>query len=234
VSAQRAFWDRSIRRTRVKLCEFESLDAAFPACRMGADALGFHMFKQQDVAFKTMLFAGIFKHLPAETNRTLLTDLDADVLLENVLPWLQLHTLQLYPDWTAEQVATLRARAPGLTILKVMSARPEENFAGDRAFIDRYKACADGFLLDSIRAGGSGKPADWDHCAEVVARSPLPVFLAGGLTAENVGDAIRRVKPFGVDVETGVSDRITNGPLIKNLDKCRRFLEAVRQADAMI
>ena len=234
MSAQRAFWDRSLRRTRVKLCEFESLDASFPACKMGADALGFHMFKKQDVAFKTTLFEGIFKYLPAETDRTLLSDLDADVLLEQVLPRLQLHTIQLYPDWTAEAVAAFRARAPGLKILKVMSAQPEENFAGDRAFIDRYKACVDGFLLDSVRDGGSGKPADWDHCAEVVARSPLPVFLAGGLTPENVGDAIRWVKPFGVDVETGVSDRIANGPLIKDLDKCRRFLEAVRKADAMI
>jgi len=112
-----------------------------------------------------------------------------------------------------------------------MSAQSTENVVDDRAFLDRYKDVADAILLDSFRAGGTGKLADLDHCRDVVALSPLPVFLAGGLTVDNVGAAIEHVKPFGVDVETGVSDRIPGGPLIKNLDKCTRFLNAVRVND---
>ena len=92
----------------------------------------------------------------------------------------------------------------------------------------------DGFLLDSYRAGGTGKTADWEHCAAIVRAARRPVFLAGGLTADNLGEAIARVGPFGVDVESGVSDRLPNGSLVKNPDKCRRFVTAVRSADTAL
>ena len=89
----------------------------------------------------------------------------------------------------------------------------------------------DAYLLDSHRVGGTGLVADWRHCEQIVRRAKLPVFLAGGLSANNVAEAIRIVRPFGVDVESGVSDRIPGGPLVKNMLKCRRFIDAVRRAD---
>ncbi|MBM4280855.1 MAG: phosphoribosylanthranilate isomerase [Deltaproteobacteria bacterium] len=226
-----SLWNAGSRRTRVKLCEFESLDAAYPATLAGADALGFHIFKHHDVDYKVQLFATIFAHLPAAANRTLLTDLDRDVLEQKVMAKLEWDSVQLYPDWTPAEVRAFRQTIGDVKILKVMSAQSTENVVDDRAFLDRYKDVADAILLDSFRAGGTGKLADLDHCRDVVALSPLPVFLAGGLTVDNVGAAIEHVKPFGVDVETGVSDRIPGGPLIKNLDKCTRFLNAVRVND---
>jgi phosphoribosylanthranilate isomerase len=63
--------------------------------------------------------------------------------------------------------------------------------------------------------------ADWDHCAAIVKAARRPVFLAAGLTPENVREAIARVNPFGVDAETGVSDRDAYGALIKNAGKSR-------------
>ncbi len=229
--ANHAMWRTTSTRTRVKLCEFESLDAAYPATLMGADALGFHIFKHHDVAFKVQLFAGIFEHLPRAANRTLLTDLDKDVLERDVLPKLALDAIQLYPDWTADEVRSFRAAIGDVKILKVMSAVTSENVTDDDAFLARYADCVDGILLDSFRRGGTGQLADLDHCASIVNKSALPVFLAGGLRIENVADIVAKVKPFGVDVETGVSDRIDGGPLIKNLDKCQRFLNAVRMGD---
>lgn len=141
--------------------------------------------------------------------------------------------MQLYPDWSPEQIAALRAHVrPGLRFLKVMSAQPVENvITNPREFVRAYGGVVEGFLLDSYRVGGIGKTADWDRCAAVVRATPLPVFLAGGLTVDNVAEAIQHVRPFGVDVETGVSDRIPNGPLVKNMAKCASFIEAVRQAD---
>jgi phosphoribosylanthranilate isomerase len=139
--------------------------------------------------------------------------------------------VQLYPDWSPAEVRAFRERIGDVRILKVMSAQTNENVVDDRAFLARYQDVADAILLDSFRAGGTGKLADLDHCRDIVAMSPLPVFLAGGLTVDNVGAAIEHVQPFGVDVETGVSDRIPGGPLIKNLDKCTRFLGAVRVHD---
>jgi phosphoribosylanthranilate isomerase len=138
--------------------------------------------------------------------------------------------VQLYPDWPAPEVADLRAAGP--RILKVVSARPEENFSPDyEAVFGRYRDVVDGFLLDSSRAGGTGQTADWGHCARLVRLARRPVFLAGGLTADNVSSAIRTVRPFGVDVETGVSYRVPGGPLVKSLEKCRAFIDAVLRAD---
>jgi phosphoribosylanthranilate isomerase len=211
---------------RVKLCEFESLDAAYGAARLGAHGLGFHLFCTQNVRARLQRFRAIFRHLPARTDRVLLTDLEMHDL-EFVLDRLAVHTVQLYPDWTPAQIARLRA-GRRLKVLKVMSAVPEENFADDDAFLARYGSCTDGILLDSRRRGGTGVPADWDHCADLVRRSPVPVFLAGGLTSANVSEAIRKVQPFGVDVENGVSERIPGGPLVKDMAKVAAFLEAAR------
>jgi phosphoribosylanthranilate isomerase len=224
-------WSASSRRTRVKLCEFESLDAAYPAALAGADALGFHIFSHHDVEYKVKLFTTIFAHLPRNTNRTLLTDLDRDVLQTKVMDKLEWDSVQLYPDWSPADVRAFRQHIGDVKILKVMSAQTSENVLDDKAFLSRYDGIVDGILLDSFRAGGTGKLADLDHCRDIVAMSPLPVFLAGGLTAETVGAALARVSPFGVDVETGVSDRIPGGPLIKNLSKCMSFLTAVHRFD---
>ncbi|WP_437487599.1 phosphoribosylanthranilate isomerase [Sorangium sp. So ce1014] len=225
-------WDAAVPYTRIKLCEFEALDPAVEASHLGADALGFHLFRHQDVDEKVARFRQIFRYLPAGVDKVLLTDLDAELLV-GILGSLPVDTVQLYPDWSPAQIVALRARVrPGLRILKVLSAQPEENVIPDHGELVRmYGAVVEGFLLDSYRVGGTGKTADWDRCAAVVRATPLPLFLAGGLTMANVAEAIRRVRPFGVDVETGVSDRIPNGPLVKNMAKCARFIDAVRRAD---
>lgn len=221
--------------TRVKLCEFESLDAAYEASFIGVDALGFHIFQHQDIDAKLQKFAEIFGFLPPTVDKVLLTDLPASTLAERILPRLRLEGIQFYPDAPPEEIRELRKAFPEPFILKLMSAQFEENRLTDpRAFIAEYESCVDGFLLDSFRIGGTGERADWAECARVVQMSPLPVFLAGGLTAQNVGEAIRQVRPFGVDVENGVSDRIPGGPLVKNLGKCRTFVQAVRTADAYV
>ena len=64
-----SMWNAQSKRTRVKLCEFESLDAAYPATIAGADALGFHIFKHHDVDYKVRLFATIFAHLDRKSTR---------------------------------------------------------------------------------------------------------------------------------------------------------------------
>lgn len=229
---QTRLWDRAQSFTRVKLCEFDSLDAAYPAEFTGADALGFHIFRSHDLEYRIRLFEGILKYSPGHVNRVLLTDIEMEDVFR-VLERLAFDSIQLYPDWVGDELRTFRARLPAhIKILKVMSAKPSENFtADDGAFLDAYAAVADAILLDSVREGGSGKTSDWDHCARIVERSPIPVLLAGGLTATNVAEAIARVKPYGVDVETGVSDRIPNGPRIKNISKCLQFVQAVRQCD---
>ena len=86
---------------------------------------------------------------------------------------------------------------------------------------------ADAILVDANiegRHGGTGQLADWDLAAEVVRVSTKPVVLAGGLTPDNVADAIRKVRPYAVDVATGVESE----PGIKDEAKMRAFFDAVR------
>jgi phosphoribosylanthranilate isomerase len=78
---------------------------------------------------------------------------------------------------------------------------------------------------DPVRHGGTGRTIDWDRAARVAATRR--VLLAGGLTPANVADAIRKVRPYGVDVASGIEDR----PGIKNAESMRAFVTAVREAE---
>jgi phosphoribosylanthranilate isomerase len=96
-----------------------------------------------------------------------------------------------------------------------------------------YSPYVHAFLLDSGRPnaatpelGGTGRQHDWTISAEFVEASQLPVFLAGGLSPANVGEAIRQVKPFGVDLSSGVR---TEGRLDER--KLTAFVLSVRKAD---
>ncbi len=97
---------------------------------------------------------------------------------------------------------------------------------GDVEQADLYHV--DAFLLDSYTAespGGTGLVADWDRAREFVKTTRTPVLLAGGLTPENVREAIRKVKPWGVDVSSGVELR----PGRKDVEKVRMFIQQCRK-----
>jgi len=101
---------------------------------------------------------------------------------------------------------------------------------GDGADLEAVVAAhpqAAGFLLDSHAAGGQGGSGNTFDWAKIPKEFPRPLVLAGGLTAENVADAIRRVHPFAVDLASGIE----LAPGIKDLDKMRRFVAAVRECD---
>lgn len=89
---------------------------------------------------------------------------------------------------------------------------------------------ADYVLLDAFdthQHGGSGKVIDWDVAADLVAQLTVPVLLAGGLNPDNVAEAIRRVRPAGVDVSSGIE----KAPGIKDSERLRAFVENARSAN---
>jgi len=94
----------------------------------------------------------------------------------------------------------------------------EHGFAFDRFLLDSY---------DSKTVGGTGKTCDWDKARDLVRAADTPILLAGGLTPENVAEAIRIVQPWGVDVSSGVELE----PGIKDIDRVDRFISAVRETD---
>jgi len=125
--------------------------------------------------------------------------------------------------------AALRAQFPSLIILKSFNNEDQENkklsLSDIRSYIHRYQV--DAIVLDS-KYGGSGTTHDWTISQELVRQmQELPVILAGGLDDQNVAAAIQQVRPFGVDVMSGVSVSAKKRNK-KDPDKIRRFVVAAR------
>lgn len=139
------------------------------------------------------------------------------------------HAVQLHGHESPDYVRGLR-RVLRCEIWKALHLPP----LPEEAPPDEYAAAGvDAFLLDSVtmtggvqNLGGTGTPCDWDLAAQAVRAISKPVFLAGGITPENVGDALRRVRPYGIDLCSGV-ERVKGQ---KDPDKVRRLVEAIRHA----
>lgn len=137
--------------------------------------------------------------------------------------------IQVVSHIDPEEAAALAALEPQIRRVQVIHV--EGNDALD--LIPLYASYVHAFLLDSGRPnatvrelGGTGRVHDWAVSAAFVRASPIPVFLAGGLTPENAGEAIRRVRPYGLDLCSGIR---TGGQL--DPAKLGAFMESVRLAD---
>jgi len=142
------------------------------------------------------------------------------------------HILQLCGpegDLSLEDVRALRTRFPGLPLMQAISVQGPE--AIDRAL--SYQGLADYIILDTqspdiVGIGASGRTHDWGISREIVERSQVPVILAGGLSPENLPEAIRVVRPWGVDSLTHTNRLLPGGGFRKDLDRVRRFVKAAR------
>ncbi len=210
---------RRLARTRVKICGLTRADDACAAMAAGADALGLVFYLRSprcvDVERARAVTAGL---PPFVTVVGLFVDAPADEV-RAVLEAVRIDLLQFHGEEPPEYCA-------GFPRPYIKALRMREGLDLRQAMRAHRRAL--GLLLDAYSPaapGGSGLSFDWDR---VPADLPVPVILAGGLTPENVGAAVRRVRPFAVDVSSGVE----SAPGIKDPDRVRRFLEAVRRADA--
>lgn len=140
-------------------------------------------------------------------------------------------TVQIVNHVEPRELALLRTMTPSLRIVQVIHV--EDAAALD--LLGGYQAFAHAFLLDSGSPtasipllGGTGRVHDWSVSAEFVRRARRPVFLAGGLKPANVAQAIRMVRPFGLDICSGVR---TNGRL--DAAKLRAYVQAARAAHCL-
>jgi phosphoribosylanthranilate isomerase len=141
-----------------------------------------------------------------------------------------LHLCGLEGTLSPGEVARLHSRLPGLPIMQAISV------AGPAA-IDQalaYQHVADSLILDTQAPGiegigASGQTHDWALSAAIVQQVQIPVILAGGLSSENVAEAIRVVRPWAVDSLTHTNRALPDGGFRKDLDRVRQFVKAARE-----
>jgi len=206
-------------RTRIKVCGITRLDDARRAAALGVDALGFVFWPGSPRCVSTGLAADIAAALPpfvATVGVFVNQPLDeiAAVVSAVGLSAVQLHGDEGPDTWS---------RVPGRCI-KAVGVGAGFDAAALEAWPPRVWPLLD--VFDPARRGGTGRVVDWGLAAR--AARVRRVILAGGLDASNVGDAIARVRPFAVDVSSGVEIE----PGVKDPARVRAFVERVAAADA--
>jgi phosphoribosylanthranilate isomerase len=218
------------RRPRVKVCCIGSGEEAWVAIRAGASALGLvsampsgpGVIAEEDIA-------RIAAQVPPAISTFLLTSLQEAAAIVVQQRRLRTTTVQICDSLERGSHADLRAALPGIGLVQVV------HVTGPKS-LDEAVAVApevDALLLDSgnqaapvKELGGTGRRHDWRVSREIRAAVAVPVFLAGGLTSENVSEAIEEVGPFGLDLCSGVR---TDGRLDpRKLDAFFSAVEAVR------
>jgi phosphoribosylanthranilate isomerase len=205
----------------VKICGITNAADARSAVEVGANSLGFNFYPKSPRFIAKADAAKIRTQLPAsvESVGVFVNASAADVAA--LCGEIKLGAAQLHGDESPEVVAELSR------VLKVIKAfRVDDDFSLER--LDEYGGAA-AFLLDAAQAGqygGTGQTVDWGLARKAAAAHRI--ILAGGLTIANVGEAIRFVRPCGVDVATGVESK----PGRKDHGKVREFVEEVRRVEA--
>lgn len=188
---------------RVKICGLTSVADADKALELGADAIGF-VFEPSSPRY-------------VGDSEPVLT------YIKSLGPYVS--TFAVYGPLAAVPApAAMLQFAEGETGLPHVRAL---RVRGDTTIAQEFSPSCRGLLLDAYDPeayGGTGRTVDWTMAKSFVESSPLPVILAGGLTPDNVADAIASVKPYGVDVSSGVE----SVPGVKDWIKMRDFIRAVR------
>jgi phosphoribosylanthranilate isomerase len=198
----------SMRHPRVKICCIASVEEAKLAISLGADALGLvSAMPSGPGPIGEDEIARIRRHIPPAVGSFLLTcEQDSAAVIEQ-LRRTRCNTVQLCDELTRGSYDDVREAVIGVSIVQVIHVTGNASF--DQAM--QLAGTTDALLLDSGRPslavkelGGTGRVHDWTISRKICDASPVPVFLAGGLTPANVAEAIRRVRPFGIDVCSGL------------------------------
>lgn len=200
--------------TRVKICCISSIEEAQLAIKSGASALGLvSAMPSGPGVISEELISQIAEQTPPGISTFLLTSKQYVKEIIEQQRRCKTSTIQICDKIVRGTHSQLKQVLPGIKIVQVIHITGEESI--NEAF--EVSKNVDALLLDSgnqklavKELGGTGRIHDWTISRKIVESVKVPVFLAGGLNAENVADAVKQVKPFGVDVCSGVR---TNGKL---------------------
>ena len=207
-----------MKRTRVKICGFTSAEQAAYAAYAGTDAIGLVFYAASPRHVSIAKAQEIVASLPAFTTVVALFVDASEVQIRAVIDQVSIDVLQFHGDESA-QACRLYAKP----YIKAIRMQPDVDI---QALTTEFHD-ARGLLLDAYHVkakGGTGEQFDWDLIPE---HCNLPIILAGGLSAQNVRDAIAHVKPYALDVSSGVE--AAKG--IKDNNKIAAFLTEVYLSD---
>lgn len=205
---------------RVKICGITKLEDAKLVAELGAYAIGLNFYTQSPRSITPAAAADLVDRLPPLLSVVgVFVNWDAKPVV-SLCRALHLSAAQLHGDESPRVTDSVAKQIQVIKALRVGQGTPPPPYT-------KYRSAA-GFLIDAAQAGqfgGTGALANW-HLARSIAQS-YRVILAGGLTPENVGEAIRVVRPYAVDVASGVESR----PGRKDPAKLRAFFDEVARAN---
>jgi phosphoribosylanthranilate isomerase len=207
-------------RTRIKVCGMRELAEVAAVVAAGVDAIGLIFVEQSPRCIDPERARQIVASLPPFVDAVgVFVDQEAAAVNE-IVRYCGLTMVQLHGAESPSYCAEINCRV--LKVFRVRESTTREDLAP-------YADEVSGFLFDTFQekaAGGTGQTFAW-HLLEKLA-PPRPVVLAGGLTPENVGEAIRQVRPFAVDLNSGVE----SAPGRKDINKVRAAIAQIAAADA--
>ncbi len=218
-------------RTRLKVCCIRSVPEAETAVALGADALGLvARMPSGPGCIADEQIAEIARRVPPPIATFLLTSETEPAAVVDHVRRTGVNTVQLVDDTVRPEVwQALRDQLPAVRIVQVLHVLGEASIDAAR----RAEPFVDALLLDSgdphaaVRTlGGTGRVHDWAVSCRIVQRTSVPVFLAGGINPANVAAAIERVRPYGIDLCSGVR---TDGVLDRQ--KLASLMREMRGAD---
>lgn len=213
-------------RTRIKICGITNLEDTRAAIDYGADALGFNFVPESP------RFIGRLE-LPIEIARILppfivpvaiCVDMGDTALFRGTV----IKTVQYYqhgPEWSEVGWDLITGTKRLIHAFRILDAESLDAIPDAIAPHRPHALLLDTYHKDKL--GGSGETFNWELAVEAKARFDLPIILAGGLTPDNVAEAVAKVRPYAVDVSSGVEAE----PGRKDHAKLRAFIRAVQQAD---
>lgn len=203
--------------TRVKICGITRVEDALEAAKQGADAIGLVFYAPSPRNVSIELARAIVAALPPFVSVVGLFVNASKANINAVLAEVRLDVLQFHGDETPADCAQFN-----LPFLKAIRVKADTNLL---QYANLFKD-AQALLLDAhsdAAYGGTGQTFDWKL---IPTDLPIPIILAGGLTPQNVKDAIKQVRPYAVDVSGGVE--LAKG--IKDKDKIATFMQAVKES----
>jgi indole-3-glycerol phosphate synthase/phosphoribosylanthranilate isomerase len=219
IHAARSVW--------VKICGITNLEDARAAIEAGADMLGFNFYRRSPRFIEPQAAAEIVSQVQSQGNSmhrsVTLIGVFVDESIDEVLriaDQASLNGIQLHGDETAEFCEQLRGLSPQRFVIKAV--RPNDAFSVE--MLNTYPA--DAIMIDAFDPnlrGGTGRTADWEIASNAAKKLPR-VFLAGGLSPENIAEAIAAIQPYGVDA----CSSLETSPGRKSAKRMREFVDAVR------